>query len=228
MSEEFHRQNENAKRRVGEQRDHGLELSGQEAGQQKRFLPDHLSPRKLEEKKRREDAMRFASLAVIMATQEQIDAVMGKLDHLQSRLDEAFAAYEARMDDINLRTIYLDDGRAIYRIEGDGNFRTVDGDIIAARDLPENIPENATSWAEFTAAIAEGQKLGTIQDNVSAWTDEVNNGDMTSERVDEMLDQINELEVKLDNNLEAEPKFDTSLSGSKPAALDPSLRVTPF
>ena len=187
--------------------DYNLELAGLDIGRQKRFTPESNSPESKEEKKRRDDAARYAAMNAILATQEQIDNAVCAVNDLQNKLDIAFAAVETEMDELEARTVRLDDGRAVYMTEN-GEFRTVDGQVVAESDLPDNTPADASIWAEYETLLNRQAQLSGIQTDVVDTSRETLSGEHVTTK------DIEDIEIKIkkaDDLIDGKPCINTRL-----------------
>lgn len=211
-------------KRQRENDDINNEMAGLDVGRQKRFRPDHLSPTKLEEKKRREDDARFVAIQTILAAQEQIGLVIGKLDDLQNKLDDAFATLEQDWDALEARTIHLDDGTAAYLLE-DGSLRAVDGEVIN-HGFTENIPENAATWDEYEALRGRRTQLSGIQTETNTAREELNDGDISAKRLREIEKHIDEASQAIEAP-DTKSMRSNTIDASRPASGDINFAPAP-
>ena len=119
-----------------------------------------------------------------LASPEQVAALMASVADLQDRLDQAFAELEEQSDALEARTV-THDGQAIYLTE-DGSYRTVAGEIVDARDLPDDMPDSPATWAEYVALLERRAELSGIQtDVIDVIHERAAEGDMTAREVQE-------------------------------------------
>lgn len=187
-------------------KDHlGKDLAGLETGLIKRgFGVSENSPTGIEKKKAKERERDARTVWLLqLASQEDINAVLRQLDDLQERLDEAFAELEQDWEELDSRTVRLEDGTAVYLTE-DGQFSTLDGRIVDASELPDDIPANAATLTEAQILTHRGAKLSGIQtDVIDHGRDKVTSGDATNGDVEDIKKGIDRSLEELNGNFEA-------------------------
>ena len=181
MLDDPHEKSSSEKRIQEDRDDLGRETSGAVSGRIKRFNPSSDDKLAALDEKRSKDAMLMALLDEL-ASPEQVAALMAAVADLQDRLDQAFAELEEQTEVLEARTVTLD-GQAIYLTE-DGSYRTVSGEIINARDLPDDMPGSPATWAEYVALLERRAELSCIQtDVIDVIHERAAEGDMTAREV---------------------------------------------
>jgi len=177
-----------AKDRVELARKAVAEAGGPAIGSAAQYAKDRHEQEKREKDRAFQQTMTLLSR---LATPEEIAACMVKLDDLQTRLDEAFDELEEWRVEIEARQAYSEDSTAIYRME-DGRFCTADRRIIPADKLPDDIPKDALTLAEYEAYLRRAEQLARIQDEV------INSGRATLESGEVTLKDIKEIEAGIE------------------------------
>lgn len=193
-----------------------------------RFLTGDRDPatiRKKDEQRSRDQLLTMLNAA---ASAEQIEAARQALYDLQDRLDQEFAELEEMRDDLEARTVTLDDGTAVYRM-ADGRFATADGQVVGESELPANIPDNAATVEEREAYLRRAKQLGNIQNDViTAGHETLNKDGVTVGEIKEIEDDIEDALKVLDHDAPpADQKPETPNPDPQPTA-NPALNAPSF
>ncbi|NHK29389.1 hypothetical protein FF098_015850 [Parvularcula flava] len=186
----------------------------------------HEKDRQEQEKREKDRAFQQTMMLLSrLATPEEIAACMVKLDDLQTRLDVAFDELEEWRVEIEARQAHSEDGTAIYRME-DGRFCTADKRVIPADHLPDDIPKDALTLAEYEAYLRRAEQLARIQDEViNSGREKLESGEATLKDIKEIEAQIDDAIAIIENpDLDSERglQMDDNLKPSSPMAFPPA------
>ena len=204
------------------------EATGGNGPKASRFLTSDQDPQKIKEREEKEKTQRLLRMAAELASPEQVARLYVMLDDFQQRLDQAFADLEDWREDLESRTVRLEDGTAIYRME-DGHFCTADGQIIPDSDLPDDIPIDAVELKEYEAFQKASKMLADMQDNVVDPTrEELQSDDLAKERAEQLEQRLKDADRTLDRGIDApnqeqsEPRLSETIT---PSALQSAPKI---
>ena len=140
------------------------------------------------------------TVAVVLATTEQIDAFNTQLDDTDAALVEALTENcealrqaRARLEEILGRAHRLPDGRAVFRTEDGLRVISETGDDITDIIAPDEIDPTRPTWEAFDTVVqeqatlhAEQEDLLDYQRRVDEARDRVADGDLTTDELDDL------------------------------------------
>lgn len=140
------------------------------------------------------------TVAVVLASTEQIDAFNTQLDDMDAALvealtenSEALRQARARFEEILGRAHRLPDGRAVFRTEDGLRVISETGEDVTDIIAPDEIDPGKPTWEDFDNVIqeqarlhAEQEELLDYQRRVDEARERVAEGDLTADELDDL------------------------------------------